>query len=81
MPLYKTGVEQWRNYEPWLGPLKEELGYVLDLYPEVPKFFAEIHATWSEPLALGQGANPFRTVKGVRQIPFEIADPPARLAA
>lgn len=25
-PLYKSGVEQWRNYEPWLGPLKETLG-------------------------------------------------------
>ncbi len=25
-PLYAEGVEQWRNYEPWLGPLKEALG-------------------------------------------------------
>lgn len=25
-PLYKSGVEQWRHYEPWLGPLKETLG-------------------------------------------------------
>ena len=41
MPLYKTGIEQWRNYEPWLGPLKEELGYVLELYPEVPQYFNE----------------------------------------
>jgi tetratricopeptide (TPR) repeat protein len=82
MPLYKTGVEQWRNYEPWLGPLKEELGYVLDLYPAVPKYFMEIHAKWTEPLALGQGANPFATVKGVRQMPFEIvARADANLAA
>jgi tetratricopeptide (TPR) repeat protein len=73
MPLYKTGKEQWLNYEPWLGPLKEELGYVLDCYPEVPKYFTEIHARWNQPLALGQGANPFGTVKGVGQIPFEIA--------
>ncbi|HEX4388161.1 MAG TPA: sulfotransferase [Steroidobacteraceae bacterium] len=25
-PLYADAVEQWRNYEPWLGPLKEALG-------------------------------------------------------
>ena len=25
-PLYSAGVEQWRNFEPWLGPLKEALG-------------------------------------------------------
>ena len=25
-PLYSSGVEQWRNFEPWLGPLKEALG-------------------------------------------------------
>jgi len=25
-PLYRQGVDQWRHYEPWLGPLKEALG-------------------------------------------------------
>jgi tetratricopeptide (TPR) repeat protein len=25
-PLYTQGIEQWRNFEPWLGPLKEALG-------------------------------------------------------
>jgi len=25
-PLYADSVEEWRNYEPWLGPLKEALG-------------------------------------------------------
>jgi tetratricopeptide (TPR) repeat protein len=25
-PLYTEGVAQWRNFEPWLGPLKEALG-------------------------------------------------------
>jgi len=25
-PLYTEGVDQWRHYEPWLGPLKEALG-------------------------------------------------------
>jgi tetratricopeptide (TPR) repeat protein len=35
-PLYSEGIEHWRNYEPWLGPLKDALGSVLDAYPEVP---------------------------------------------
>jgi tetratricopeptide (TPR) repeat protein len=25
-PIYREGLDQWRNYEPWLGPLKEALG-------------------------------------------------------
>jgi len=29
-PIYKEGVDQWRNFEPWLGPLKAALG---DLAP------------------------------------------------
>jgi hypothetical protein len=28
-PIYKEGTEQWRHFEPWLGPLKEALGDVL----------------------------------------------------
>jgi hypothetical protein len=32
-PVYKEAVEQWRNFEPWLGPLKEALGPLLDRYP------------------------------------------------
>ena len=24
-PIYREGLEQWRNYEPWLGPLKAAL--------------------------------------------------------
>jgi hypothetical protein len=26
LPIYRSGVDQWRHYEPWLGPLKEALG-------------------------------------------------------
>ncbi|HEY3778561.1 MAG TPA: sulfotransferase [Rhizomicrobium sp.] len=37
-PIYKDSLEQWRHFEPWLGPLKEKLGPVLDAYPEVPDF-------------------------------------------
>ncbi|HTT85038.1 MAG TPA: sulfotransferase [Rhizomicrobium sp.] len=80
-PLYRTGREQWRHYEPWLDPLKEELGYVLACYPDVPEYFAGIHARWKRPLSLGQGANPFATVKGVRQMPFEIASDISGFAA
>jgi tetratricopeptide (TPR) repeat protein len=36
LPLYKSGVAQWRPYEPWLGPLKSSLGPVLDSYPRAP---------------------------------------------
>lgn len=72
MPLYKTGKGQWRNFEPWLGSLKEELGPVLDCYPEVPQYFTRIHARNNQPLALGPGANSFATVKGIGQLPFEV---------
>jgi hypothetical protein len=37
-PIYRDGVDHWQHYEPWLGPLKEALGSVLDLYPAVPDF-------------------------------------------
>ena len=36
LPLYKSGVAQWKPYERWLGPLKAALGDVLDKYPSVP---------------------------------------------
>jgi hypothetical protein len=25
-PIYTEGVDQWRHFDPWLGPLKEALG-------------------------------------------------------
>lgn len=25
-PIYRSGLDYWRNYEPWLGPLKQALG-------------------------------------------------------
>ncbi|MGD0193124.1 MAG: sulfotransferase, partial [Rhizomicrobium sp.] len=39
-PIYRDAVEHWQNYEPWLDPLKEALGSVLDCYPAVPGFEA-----------------------------------------
>jgi tetratricopeptide (TPR) repeat protein len=35
-PIYREGLEQWRAYEPWLGPLKSALGTTLTAYPEMP---------------------------------------------
>ncbi len=40
-PIYTTGLEQWRNYETWLDPLKSALGPVLDRYP-VPEPAASV---------------------------------------
>ncbi len=37
-PIYREGVDHWRHYEPWLGPLKTALGPVLQAYPAVPAF-------------------------------------------
>lgn len=37
-PIFKEGVDRWRAYDPWLGPLKAALGPVLDAYPGVPEF-------------------------------------------
>ena len=32
-PIFKSGLEQWRRFEPYLDPLKTALGPVLDRYP------------------------------------------------
>jgi predicted Zn-dependent protease len=37
-PIFRGGVDQWRHFEPWLKPLKQALGEVLDRYPAVPDF-------------------------------------------
>jgi hypothetical protein len=38
LPIFRGGLDQWRNFEPWLGPLKVALGSILDSYPDVPVF-------------------------------------------
>ncbi|HEX8239218.1 MAG TPA: sulfotransferase [Allosphingosinicella sp.] len=38
-PINREGVERWKAFEPWLGPLKAALGPLLDCYPEVPEAF------------------------------------------
>ncbi|MFL6720714.1 MAG: tetratricopeptide repeat-containing sulfotransferase family protein [Sphingomonas sp.] len=40
-PIYRDATEEWRPYEPHLGPLKDALGPILDAYPEVPATFAQ----------------------------------------
>jgi tetratricopeptide (TPR) repeat protein len=33
-PIFTDGLESWRRFEPWLGPLKLALGPVLSAYPQ-----------------------------------------------
>ncbi len=35
-PIYRDGVDQWRNYNEWLGPLRDALGPVVEAYPSAP---------------------------------------------
>jgi tetratricopeptide (TPR) repeat protein len=37
-PIFRDGMDHWRHFEPWLGPLKKALGSALDSYPAVPNF-------------------------------------------
>jgi hypothetical protein len=32
-PIDSDSVDRWRHYEPWLGPLKQALGDLVDRYP------------------------------------------------
>ena len=31
-PIFREGLDQWKNYEQWLGPLKDALGDALTTY-------------------------------------------------
>jgi Flp pilus assembly protein TadD len=33
-PINREGVDAWRNYQPWLGPLRDALGHALDDWQE-----------------------------------------------
>jgi hypothetical protein len=35
-PIYSSGVDHWKSFEPWLGPLVSTLGPVVSAYPEPP---------------------------------------------
>ncbi len=32
-PIFRSGLDQWRSFEPWLDPLKDALGPILGRYP------------------------------------------------
>ncbi|HEX4080859.1 MAG TPA: sulfotransferase [Rhizomicrobium sp.] len=51
LPIYRHGIGQWRKFEPWLGPLKEALGPVLEAYPSVPKSNWQIRTAMTVRLA------------------------------
>jgi tetratricopeptide (TPR) repeat protein len=36
-PIFDDALDHWRNFEPWLGPLKDALGDVPESYPEPPQ--------------------------------------------
>jgi hypothetical protein len=36
-PIYREGVDHWRHYAAWLGPLESALGSVGRSYPGVPE--------------------------------------------
>jgi len=40
-PIYRDATEEWRPYEPHLGPLRQALGQVLDAYPDAPATFPQ----------------------------------------
>ena len=33
-PIYRDGLDQWKRFEPWLGPLEQSLGDALIRYRE-----------------------------------------------
>ncbi len=34
-PIFRAGIDYWRNYEPWLEPLKKAVGTLADNYAEI----------------------------------------------
>jgi len=36
-PIFRDGLDQWKNFEPWLEPLKSALGDALELYRAAPR--------------------------------------------
>jgi hypothetical protein len=34
-PINRDGMDRWQHYDAWLGPLRESLGEVLRVYPDV----------------------------------------------
>ena len=55
-PIYTTSLARWRNYEPFLGPLKEALG---DAYPDEPADAGQ-HVNTGETHGRDTGTEPAR---------------------
>jgi hypothetical protein len=36
-PISRDGIDQWRRFERWLGPLEAELGDALDRWDDAPR--------------------------------------------
>ena len=54
-PIFREGLDQWRHYEPWLGPLREALGDAL------VRFRARIHRQSRPRLEMGSVLCSLRT--------------------
>ena len=35
-PIYRDGLDHWKHFQDWLGPLRSVLGDIIDRYPEQP---------------------------------------------
>jgi hypothetical protein len=46
-PIFREGMDHWRHYETWLGPLKQALGEALERYPAVPDFAQSVELNTS----------------------------------
>jgi tetratricopeptide (TPR) repeat protein len=62
-PIFTDALGQWRNYEPWLGPLKSALGGVLAAYPGVPDTFDAPRAAAQWTMSASFGASLTATLR------------------
>ncbi len=47
-PIFREGIDHWRHYEPWLTPLKETVGSLVDAYPGLPALQEMDHRSGNE---------------------------------
>ncbi|HEX3667502.1 MAG TPA: sulfotransferase [Rhizomicrobium sp.] len=69
-PLYAAATDHWRHYDRWLGPLKEELGCILEAYPDTPDFFPRVQARSRRSRNLGDNTTTYSLVIGTLHAPF-----------
>jgi hypothetical protein len=56
-PIFRDALEQWRHFEPWLGPLKVALGPSLGTYAGVGSSEVDAEALHSLHSNNGAGGN------------------------